>query len=1104
MRLHYGPIEADRLGARVAATLSQRFDGVKFSFDATRIARTEHGPTITVDHLVAVSDGRKIIEAPRAELSLDPIALLKFQVMPRRLEVFNLVVRLQVRPDGSLAITAGAPDEEAVVVTHPAQPVTPPGGADEPGGASPNTPDKFTDKPRRSAILRGATNALRALFDLTTSPRSPLAELQLVAVRGGKLVVDDRTADRTTTFDDLDMAFEKSWRATTLDMQANTPSGKFEALAKATGTPTTERQLDIEVKGVSMEEIGIVAGARHLAVDSDASLSFKLRFVLAANQRLREASGRALVGPGYLRLEDPDHEPLFFEEISGAFRWDPATRQIIVSPVQFFAGETQFVFEGALQTPLRAEDGWKISLGLAKPGGYAPERPNEKFLAVDKFSLDGRLLFEQKRFDIARFELVGPEVGFAAAGAFDWVNGAHVRLGASMARMPVRSLFRIWPSHMGAPARNWLIGHLHAGTLESCKLSVDFDKNALLSMRNDRPPPDEAMQIDFQLAGATVTAMRGIPDLIGLDGVGKASGRSLLFKIAAAAVQTGPGRKLTLTNGAFALPYFDGVRPTPARAEARVAGSIEAVSELLAREPIRDVAAMPLEPGTLKGNVDGQLRLEFYIGSLARSGDVKVFVNSNITNFSADNLIGKEKFENGTLAVTGDPTGLRATGNGRIFGGPATLDLRKDVGKPALATLSATIDDNARAKFGADPAGVTGPMGLKISAKFEDDETDANVEVDLARTSLDNPIPGLSKPAGRPGRATFRIVQHEKSTRIENLVFEAGGASARGIVELSPQGEIQNVKLSQAKLSPGDDMRVDISRTGGGYKASVRGVSIDGRPFIKFLNRTSAAGRKSGDFELDLKTPILTGFSRQALTNVDLKLTLKGGLIRSALGSGQFGRGAVALRTTPNESGRLKIDVGATNAGALLAFSDIYPRMEGGVLNTVMSQEAGGLVGTVKIRNFHLRDEPALRRLVNESAPRADAPGARVDPGLVGFDRLEVVFLRNGSHLVLRDGVLNGPNIGLTIEGTADTEDNTVALNGTFIPAYTVNNFFSKIPVVGLLLGGGWNEGLFAVNYKVTGRVSAPRVSVNPLTVAPGILRKMFGILDNVGDQPQR
>jgi len=1092
VRLQFGPIEVDELGARVAAALSQRFDGVQFSFGATRIARTEHGPTITVDHLQAVAGGRTVVEAPRAELSLDPVALLKLQAAPRRLEVFDLVVRLLVLPDGALAISAGAPNEEAIILSRPAE--------RSPSSVAPGA----DDKPRRSAILREATGALRAFFDLATSPHSPLAGLRLVAVRGGQLVVDDRTADRTTTFRDLDMAFEKSWRTTSFSLRAKAPSGELVALAKATGSPETERRLDVEVKGVSMDEISLVAGARRQPVESDASLSFQLRFVLEANQELREATGRALVGPGFLRLEDPDHEPLFFDEISGAFRWDPAKKRIIVSPVQFFAGETRFVLEGALHAPLRPDDGWRVSLGLAKPGGLAAERPDEKFLPIEKATLDGQLFLDDKRFDIGRVELVGPDVAAAATGAFDWVNGPHIRLGVSTGRMPLRSLFRVWPSMMGAPARTWLIGHVHAGAIESAKLSIDFDKSALTSMRFDRPPPDSSLQLEFQLTGVSLTALRGVPDIANLDGSGKLTGRTVLFKASAGAMQTGPGRRLTLSNGSFALPYNDGGRATPARVETRVAGSVDAVSELLAREAIRDVAAMPLEPNSLKGQVDGQLRLDFKIGPDARGDDVKVFVNANVANFVADHLIGKEKFENGSLTVVGDPSGLRANGSGRIFGGPATLDLRKDVGKPAFATLNATIDDAARARYGVDPAGVTGPIAMKLSAKIDGGETEANVELDLARTALDNPIPGISKPAGRAGRASFLVVHREKSTRIDNLTVEAGGASARGAIELSPQGDLQAVKLSQARLSPGDDMRVDVQRAGDVYRATVRGVSIDARPFIKSLNQTGSSAQKGADFELEMKSPILTGYSKHALTNADIKMSRRGGVIRQLTASGQFGRGAVSVRMTTGDSGRPQIDVSSNDAGALLAFADIYSRMEGGSLNAVMSQEASGLVGTVKIRSFNLRDEPALRRLVAESAPRADAPGgAKVDPALVGFDRLQVVFLRNGGHLNLRDGVMNGPNIGLTVEGSVDNDRNTIALNGTFVPAYTVNNFFSKIPVVGVLLGGGWNEGLFAVNYKVTGRANAPQVSVNPLTVAPGFLRKIFGILDNVGDQPQ-
>ncbi|MFO1134478.1 MAG: hypothetical protein U1E30_04625 [Rhodoblastus sp.] len=137
-------------------------------------------------------------------------------------------------------------------------------------------------------------------------------------------------------------------------------------------------------------------------------------------------------------------------------------------------------------------------------------------------------------------------------------------------------------------------------------------------------------------------------------------------------------------------------------------------------------------------------------------------------------------------------------------------------------------------------------------------------------------------------------------------------------------------------------MRVDLQRAGDVYRATVRGASIDARPFIKSLGQTGAS-QKGADFELDLKSPILTGFSKQALTNADIKATRRGGFIRQFAASGQFGRGAVSAQMAAAEGGRPQIEIGSSDAGFLLAFADVYSRMEGGTLNAIMSQELTGL-----------------------------------------------------------------------------------------------------------------------------------------------------------------
>jgi len=95
----------------------------------------------------------------------------------------------------------------------------------------------------------------------------------------------------------------------------------------------------------------------------------------------------------------------------------------------------------------------------------------------------------------------------------------------------------------------------------------------------------------------------------------------------------------------------------------------------------------------------------------------------------------------------------------------------------------------------------------------------------------------------------------------------------------------------------------------------------------------------------------------------------------------------------------------------------------------------------------------------------------------------------------VRDGAIASPSIGSTLEGWVDFDRDIVDLSGVFVPAYGVNNLFGRLPVLGLLLGGQ-QEGLFGLNFRVTGRASDPSLSVNPLSaIAPGFLRKIFGVL---------
>lgn len=207
--------------------------------------------------------------------------------------------------------------------------------------------------------------------------------------------------------------------------------------------------------------------------------------------------------------------------------------------------------------------------------------------------------------------------------------------------------------------------------------------------------------------------------------------------------------------------------------------------------------------------------------------------------------------------------------------------------------------------------------------------------------------------------------------------------------------------------------------------------------------------------------------------------------------TGRFGRDA--LRVTLAGDGET-FEFQTADAGSALGFLDIYKRMEGGGMTGAARLRGARVDASFAIRDFTLRDEPAVRGLVAQSAAVRNDPAiaSRIDAALVPFARLDAAIAKTPDRLVIDDAVLSGPNVGLTLKGAVDANDR-LALTGAFVPAYAINNFFAKLPLLGPILGGGDNEGLFAVNFRIAGTVSKPAVTVNPLSaLTPGVFRRIF------------
>ena len=121
------------------------------------------------------------------------------------------------------------------------------------------------------------------------------------------------------------------------------------------------------------------------------------------------------------------------------------------------------------------------------------------------------------------------------------------------------------------------------------------------------------------------------------------------------------------------------------------------------------------------------------------------------------------------------------------------------------------------------------------------------------------------------------------------------------------------------------------------------------------------------------------------------------------------------------------------------------------------------------------------------------------------FTKLEAHLLEDRQQGQVRDGSLFGRKSAPRSTARSISAATRSTSTGTFVPLYGVNNLFSQIPLFGPILGGGAHEGLFGLNYRITGSAGAPVLNVNPLSaMAPGFLRKIFGAIDGAAQGPDR
>ncbi len=1097
-RLSSGPIELDLATPWLKAAIEENFGGKHtVSVGGTQLERDESNGRVSLrlrDITVRDADGTVVASAPKAEVGLSGLSLIVGTVRAKSLNLVGAEMAVRIEKNGSVTVFAGA-NKRPIASAAPVPPV---------GGATAAV-ESSVPGPLRAGVEDIA--GLLAWIDGLGATGLDGHDLRELGLKNGNLTVDDERNGKHWSFNQINVSLMRPAQGgLTFRLASDDKAHPWVLSAAVRPLSDGVRALGIEARDVSTSDILLALRLNEGPVEAELPVSASVRAELSSAGALQRLQGQIVAGHGRVIDNSEDVYSVDIERADIRFNWDPRAHTLVM-PFQVQAGGNQFTMRANLQAPTDESGVWHFNVTrddtvidpiiLAATGTL-----ESNGFAINRVNMEGRIDTTRHRIDLDKGDLSRVDtrplynVGIAITGSIDYSGTEpHLAFGIACTRMPGSVLKRIWPVFAAHSVRDWVEKHVWGGIIERAVVAG----NAPISyFRAGGPPlPDDGLSVDLETSGISLRPVDTLPEIHDADLTVRINGRVAMVSLGRGTVEVDRSRKLNVANGIFEVPD---THPKPAEAHVRfrVDGAVPAAAALLSGEGMRDFVGLRLDPSMTRGTVSAHVNVDLLVGKNVPKHSSTYTVIADLTNFAADKMLLDRKVEATTLRVNASNEGYQVKGDVKVNGTPATVSLKKKKDSDAQLQLQARLDDAARHRMGIDFGNaITGVISVNAAGTVGDDNSSddkLNVEADLTPAKIDNLLPGWQKPAGQPAHATYTLVKTPRSVRLDDLTIGGSGANVKGTVELDNNGDILSANLPIFALSGGDKVALKADRGSDNVlRVSMRGDVYDGRNFVK----SSLAGEppdqtknKQTDLDLDIKLGTVAGHNGETLRGLDLRLSRRGGQIRSFTMKSLIGRdtpfdGELRLRASDSHQ---VLYFETSDAGALFRFTDMYPRMFGGQMWVAMdppTQEQRPQVGTLSIRNFVVRGEPTLDRVVS------GAPGQ--PRGSVQFTEMHADFTRSAGKMWIRDGVVRGPAVGATVEGQIDYIKNDAHLRGTFVPFYGLNNMFGQIPVVGMFLGGGSNEGLLGITYEATGAPRAPRITVNPVSaIAPGLLRKFI------------
>ena len=640
-------------------------------------------------------------------------------------------------------------------------------------------------------------------------------------------------------------------------------------------------------------------------------------------------------------------------------------------------------------------------------------------------------------------------------------------------KITFEDLISFWPDYFNKSAKNWIDANI---TGEISELILNFNFENQYDKLSD-------FSGSMKFKNVMLSYIDGMPRVIDLEGYLQISNKEIFINF-----ESGNSRNLILRTGSVKLYDLD--QPFElAIVKLNIDSTTGYIKEYLDLSPIDKNNYEKLKK--INGDINIDLMLKFPLLLDLNTDEIEFDSKIKVLNAAYENFIENYDMKGFDLVAQINNEKISYEGKG-IFNNLVI----NFIGSELFEGLNEQI--LIESKFSGEQINsvsnkyineLSGEFLLKANCKFDkaDNSSQISGSVDFKNLLFKDIFLGDNAKSSEDGLVNFDFTLSD---------FDINSFSLN-VLSNSLQIDIKRKKKNnqykteiKTFFSPIQNFKGMISQFENTTKINLTGEKLNISKFLKSKNFS-----RDIDFEVDvisltldkeeIKKPTVKGSIRNKMYEY---------LVFKQNYTNENGNKITHRIEIEDEFGKKRLLVFSNNFAEMFSYFRNVESLKNGMLyieakKNTKNQYSGNIV----VKDFVSYDIPFFAKLFSFFSLKGLEQ--KIKDGGIFFEKLSSSFVFEDNNIFFKNALAKGSDLGLTFEGEINITDDTYDIDGTYIPAYTLNTLFTELPIVGdLITAGSPEEGLIAATFSIkNNNLGETSFGFNPISViVPNIIKNFL------------